>query len=164
MKRVGDDLPGFLEVIGIRDEKNYGGFVSAWKELIGEELSWHSRPVDIKGTLLLVAVDHPGWMTRIRFAENSLLTRLHQRFPQLGITSLAFSLVKELPSRARAVETQVPQQEATEKANSSPNTSDAEKAGSAPDETVPDPEKPAELFAALGRLRDAIRKKKPNDS
>ena len=100
MKKIGDELEGFFESFGIKDEKNYLGFIGAWNSLIGQDLSGHCRPTDIRGTVLLVAVDHPGWMTRIRFEEKKMLKKIRQTFPQLGINALGFILVEKLPKPA----------------------------------------------------------------
>ena len=107
MKKVGDALEGFFETYGIADEKNYFGFVGSWNKLIGNELACHSRPSDIRGTVLIISVDHPGWMTRIRFEEKKLLKKIRQAFPQLGITALGYNLVDKLPKPA-ALTKQVP--------------------------------------------------------
>ena len=103
MRKIGDELAGFFESFGIKDEKNYLGFIGAWRTLIGQDLSYHSRPTDIRGSVLFIAVDHPGWMTRIRFEEQKMLKKIRQSFPQLGITALGFLLVEKLPKSAHII-------------------------------------------------------------
>jgi len=100
MKKISEALDGFFETYGIVDDKNYFGFVGSWNKLIGQDLACHSRPGDIRGTVLIISVDHPGWMTRMRFEEKKLLKKIRQAFPQLGITTLGYHLVDKLPKAA----------------------------------------------------------------
>jgi hypothetical protein len=154
MKKAGDLVQGFFDTFGIRDDKNYAGFMAAWTDIIGERLATHSRPSDIKGQVLIVAVDHPGWMTHIRMAERETVRRIQKRFPQLNVVSLAFQLVDSLPQPTRV--RQVMETSRTEQ-------------GINPDKEVPnydtmlkEEEKPAEdktvLFSALDRLKAAMQK------
>lgn len=97
MKRAGDVLKNFFEGLGISDDKNYAGFFHAWREIVGQDLFAHCRAADIKGEILVVAVDHPGWMSRTQFKERDILRAIKKQFPQLGISSIAYTLVDRLP-------------------------------------------------------------------
>jgi hypothetical protein len=152
MKKAGDLLPGYFETYGIKDEKNYSGFVIAWNELIGNDLASHCRPLDIRGTVLIVAVDHPGWMTRIQFDERKILKKVQKRFPQIEVTSLAFSLVKELPKPVKTFVTKPVEKPENTSADLEENLGNAKKSGESKDD-------PAILFSALEKLKKAMDKK-----
>ena len=49
-----------------------------WSEIVGE-LAGHTRPVSVRGGVLVVAVDEPGWATELRFRQGELIDRLDQR-------------------------------------------------------------------------------------
>jgi hypothetical protein len=44
--------------------------------------------VDIRGTALVVEVDHPGWSQMVILSRERILTELERRFPELTITGL----------------------------------------------------------------------------
>jgi hypothetical protein len=150
MKKAGDLVQGFFETYGLTDDKNYLGFMAAWKDIIGDKLAVHSRPSDIRSGTLIVAVDHPGWMTHIRMAERDTLRRIKKRFPQLEISNLAFQLVDRLPPPSQS-------RQAIERAEQP-----APEPDETPNPTVPDAPATGDrqsLFSALDRLRDAMEKK-----
>jgi hypothetical protein len=165
MKKAGDLVEGFFETFGIRDDKNYAGFIAAWTDIIGERLATHSRPSDIKGQVLIVAVDHPGWMTHIRMAEREVIKKIQKRFPQLAIISVAFQLVDKLPPPSRgkkAIDQAERDGGASEKpsADQPDNIDPSDAKEIVHEEAVTDK---AVLFSALDRLRVAMEKKKTQE-
>jgi predicted nucleic acid-binding Zn ribbon protein len=48
---------------------------SEWTALVGPETAAHAKPVSLDGGCLLVVVDEPGWATRFRYEQASLLRR-----------------------------------------------------------------------------------------
>ncbi len=160
MKKASDLVEVFFETYGIRDEKNYAGFMAAWTDIIGPDIASHSRPHDIRAQVLLVAVDHPGWMTRIRFSEQTIIKNIQKRFPQLGIINIAFQLVDKLPPplRSKTVIEQAIKEPFCEEAVPEPTeiqqfevTIHEEEISSSTDKT--------KLFSALSRLRSAMEKR-----
>ena len=53
-----------------------GRVFTEWTALVGaHDRGAHARPVSLDGGCLLVVVDEPGWATRFRFEQASLLRR-----------------------------------------------------------------------------------------
>jgi len=48
---------------------------SEWETLVGAHTAAHAKPVSLDGGCLLVVVDEPGWATRFRYEQASLLGR-----------------------------------------------------------------------------------------
>ena len=48
---------------------------SDWSALVGTDTAAHAKPVSLDGGCLLVVVDEPGWATRFRYEQASLLRR-----------------------------------------------------------------------------------------
>jgi predicted nucleic acid-binding Zn ribbon protein len=46
-----------------------------WPALVGDDVAAHCRPVSLDRGCLLVAVDDPGWATRFRYEQASLIGR-----------------------------------------------------------------------------------------
>lgn len=49
---------------------------SRWEEIVGPDVASHVQPVVVRGSVLHLEADHPGWATQMRFLEADLLRRL----------------------------------------------------------------------------------------
>ena len=47
-----------------------------WDDIVGDQISAHSRPHALRERTLVVAVDDPAWATQLRFLETELLGRI----------------------------------------------------------------------------------------
>lgn len=56
------------------------------------KLSAHSRIIDLKNEILLVEVDHPGWIQLMQIYQKYILNGLRRYIPDLKISSLAFRM------------------------------------------------------------------------
>ena len=71
---------------------------SDWPELVGPALAGHTRPLSLRGGVLLVAVDDPAWGTEVRYRSADLLARISSR---LGAAAPGRVEVSVRPSGAR---------------------------------------------------------------
>lgn len=90
MQKASDLVQSFYKHFDIRDDKGYSGFFKAWRELVGENLAGHCQPADIRKGMLIVRVDHPGWMQEMKLVEKQVLKTIQKQFPSLEIRRLAF--------------------------------------------------------------------------
>ncbi|HEY2812954.1 MAG TPA: DUF721 domain-containing protein [Acidimicrobiales bacterium] len=74
-RTVGSSLDDVLRGLGNPGVAAVRTVFSGWTELVGDETAGHVRPVSLDGGCLLVVVDEPGWATRFRYEQASLLTR-----------------------------------------------------------------------------------------
>jgi len=83
---------------------SWSKFFGSWKQVAGENLAAHSRPVDLRNGVVFVEAEHPGWIQLLQMSQDSLLARLKRSFPELSITGIAFRLAKDgsLPGLARS--------------------------------------------------------------
>jgi hypothetical protein len=89
--------------------KNADTTLSVWKRLLfllderktardgaksytGENLFYHSKVVDFKNGILLVEVDHPGWIQLFQLHQKYLLRGFKKFAPELKISSLSYRL------------------------------------------------------------------------
>ena len=61
----------------------------------GQKLTEHTRVIDLKNGILLVEVDHPGWMSLLQFHKNYILRGLNLDMPNLKIKNIGFTLKKQ---------------------------------------------------------------------
>jgi lysophospholipase L1-like esterase len=58
----------------------------------GENLFYHSTIIERKNGVLLIEVDHPGWITLFQFSQKYIVRGFKKFAPELNINSLAFKL------------------------------------------------------------------------
>jgi hypothetical protein len=95
MKRAGKLLSAFFERNNIQDTQGYVDFFQSWHRIVGVDLAAHSDAVDIRNHALVVEVDHPGWMQKLHMQRERILKTLQQRYPNLEIRNIHFTLVEE---------------------------------------------------------------------
>ncbi len=80
------------------DIENGNRVVGAWRRTIesirpnGKNLAAHSQVVDVKKGLILIEVDHPGWIQLLQMHHRYILTGLKRLVPGLAINTLTFRL------------------------------------------------------------------------
>jgi predicted nucleic acid-binding Zn ribbon protein len=95
MKKAGDLLQNFLDEKIMNKAKEYSTLYSSWAVVAGDQCASHSKISDLKGTLLIVEADHPGWVQILQTRQTELLKSIQRRTPDLTITGISFKLAKE---------------------------------------------------------------------
>ena len=57
---------------------------------IGDRLAGNTRVIDLKKGILLVEVDHPGWIQYLRMYQKFIITGIKRELPELKINTMAF--------------------------------------------------------------------------
>ena len=57
---------------------------------IGERLAGNTRVIDLKKGVLLIEVDHSGWIQYLRMYQKFILTGIKRELPELKINTMAF--------------------------------------------------------------------------
>jgi len=101
VKKVGELLSGILNIDMTGKAREFSRLFSLWEQLTAKygiaAAAAHSQIQDIQRGVLLVGVDHPGWIQIFQTKEHLLLSDLQKSFPELGINGLAFRLGKAPP-------------------------------------------------------------------
>ena len=53
-----------------------GSLYRRWDELVGSRIGAHTRPLSLRGGVLVIGVSDPAWATQLRFLESRLLEQL----------------------------------------------------------------------------------------
>ena len=61
---------------GSTDAMALASVFTRWPEIVGPDLTDHVRPVRLADGVLVVAVDHPAWATKVRASGTALLGRV----------------------------------------------------------------------------------------
>lgn len=91
MRNAGDALHQLLKTYDL-EGKVGGSIFNAWKDIAGPEVSSHSKVKDIRNQVLLVEVDHPGWIQLMHMKKKQVLASVRRKYPELGIMDIRFYL------------------------------------------------------------------------
>ena len=72
-RKIGDLLRAFLAERGWLEPGPYAALFREWAAVAGPGLADHSRLVDVRDGVLMVEVDHPGWLQMAHLRKASLV-------------------------------------------------------------------------------------------
>jgi hypothetical protein len=75
-RRVRASLGDAASLLGAEGAVDLAALRGQWPELVGDEVAAHSWPVALRGGVLTVGTDHPGWASELRLLSGELLVRL----------------------------------------------------------------------------------------
>lgn len=87
---LGDVLDALTSKLGWNSPLAQSELLGSWAELAGEETAEHSAPVGIEDGILTVRCDSTAWATQLRIMRSQIATKIAQRYPDAGITSVHF--------------------------------------------------------------------------
>ncbi len=72
---VGENLDRLLGRWGGPTRRTVSGMAGRWREMVGDALAEHTRPVRVRDGTLIIAVDDPAWATQVRWLGEDLAAR-----------------------------------------------------------------------------------------
>ena len=81
MRKIGDVLRDFLKERGWPTEDPYAPLFRGWEEIAGPELGPRTRVVEVEDGVIVVEVDHPGWLQMLLLRKRSLLEAARKAVP-----------------------------------------------------------------------------------
>jgi len=94
MRKVGDVLRDFLKERGWPTEDPYAPLFRGWEEIAGRELGSRSRVVEVEDGVIVVEVEHPGWLQMLQLRKRSLLKAARAAVPGGRIEDLRGRLAR----------------------------------------------------------------------
>jgi len=88
MKSVGELLREYLRERGWLKANPYEPLFRDWSDIVGRSLGNHVRLVDVLEGILLVEVDHPGWLQMVQLRKQAILEGAKARAPDAMIQGL----------------------------------------------------------------------------
>jgi predicted nucleic acid-binding Zn ribbon protein len=83
--KISDVVRQVLENLERSDLKKCGKIFVHWKEIVGEQLTCHTKPFSMKGKKLIVHVDSSNWLYEITHHFEKDILKKVQEFVGLGI-------------------------------------------------------------------------------
>jgi predicted nucleic acid-binding Zn ribbon protein len=81
VKKAGDILREFLKKRGWSAEDPYAPLFRGWEDIAGSELGRRSRVVEVEDGVIVVEVDHPGWLQMLQLKKRALLEAARKAVP-----------------------------------------------------------------------------------
>jgi len=61
--------------LGMPPPDELTALVSAWTEIVGDDVAAHATVRSVRAGVCTIAVDDPGWATQVRYAEQQIVGR-----------------------------------------------------------------------------------------
>ncbi|MDR2305516.1 MAG: DUF721 domain-containing protein [Treponema sp.] len=99
MRKVGDIIKAMLGPELAETAQGYSDFFKSWEDITEKNhiaaAGFHSRIKEFEKGVVLIETEHPGWIQLLQTKERKLLYDFQRRFPEKGVTGIAFFLAKE---------------------------------------------------------------------
>ncbi len=59
-----------------------------WEEIVGEAVAANSRPVEVRGSVLIVKAKNAAWRNELSFQRNDIIAALNQRLSGIRIKEI----------------------------------------------------------------------------
>jgi predicted nucleic acid-binding Zn ribbon protein len=88
VKSIGDLLKEYMRERGWLGGNPYEPLFKEWRKIAGEGIASHARLIDIQNGILLVEVDHPGWLQLVQMKSAALLAAARATAPLAVVEGL----------------------------------------------------------------------------
>jgi len=88
VRKIGDVLRDFLKERGWPSEDPYARLFRGWEEIAGPDLGVRSRVVEVENGVVMVEVDHPGWLQMLQLRKKALLEAARKAVPGARVDDL----------------------------------------------------------------------------
>ncbi|MDR1174736.1 MAG: DUF721 domain-containing protein [Treponema sp.] len=99
MRKVGDIIKAMIGPELAETVRGYSDFFTSWEDITEKNhiaaAGFHSRIKEFERGVVLIETEHPGWTQLLQTKERKLLYDFQRRFPEKGVTGIAFFLAKE---------------------------------------------------------------------
>lgn len=83
-----DILNQFMDTLDYSEYNKEQKIENTWEKIAGIKISSHSKIKEIKNEVLVIEVEHPGWIQYILLEKKNIIGRINKRFPELNIRDL----------------------------------------------------------------------------
>lgn len=85
---IGDILGKWMQSRKWDSKLRQYSLFSRWPEIVGIKIARHARPLIWRGDVLVVAVDHPTWITELRMMEPEILEKIRGACPEVAVKKI----------------------------------------------------------------------------
>jgi predicted nucleic acid-binding Zn ribbon protein len=92
VKKLGDLVRAYMAERGWSRGNPYDPLFREWARVAGAQVATHARLVDVRAGILLVEVDHPGWLQMLQLRQAALLEAARRLVPGVRIDGMKVRL------------------------------------------------------------------------
>jgi len=86
-------VPHVFKGLGLEERLQQSQVFFHWPDIVGKDIARHAQPVSLRNKLLVVAVDHPGWLQELsRYHKPLLLQKVRGRIGQTAVRDIVFRI------------------------------------------------------------------------
>lgn len=86
-------VPGVLKGLGLEQRLQQSQVFYHWPDIVGKDIALHARPISLRNRLLIVGVDHPGWLQELsRYHKPLLLQKVRDRIGKTAVRDIVFRI------------------------------------------------------------------------
>jgi predicted nucleic acid-binding Zn ribbon protein len=86
-------VPSVVKGLGLEQRLQESQVFFHWPDIVGKDIARHAQPMSLKNRLLIVAVDHPGWLQELsRYHKPLLLQKVRERIGKTAVKDIVFRI------------------------------------------------------------------------
>jgi predicted nucleic acid-binding Zn ribbon protein len=79
-RAIGEVLPAVYKNLGLEERMDYVLLAGSWKDIVGENIFRHSKPVGVVNRCLIVEVDSPVWLNELNsYSKSDILRKVKEK-------------------------------------------------------------------------------------
>ncbi len=101
--RIGSILDRVFKNLDIDKKMKRLEALNQWREVVGEKINLHTRPLSIRKNTLFVLVDSSSWLAQLTYLRHKIISEFHRRYGKGVVENIYFRLgeVKRIGSAER---------------------------------------------------------------
>ena len=109
MRDSADIIKQFFDRDIAQEGEDWIRLISSWERIIGTDLAAHITIKDMKGSVLILNCDHPGWAQIFYMKKTAIMNKIRKQFTKSTIKSFRVicdnqNINRELVENARIIE------------------------------------------------------------
>jgi predicted nucleic acid-binding Zn ribbon protein len=89
-EKIGTILKRVLKKKGLREGIDKERVISLWGEVVGKEISKHTRPLYIQNGILFIGVDTPIWGNEVSLLKKEIEERINLKIGRRVVKRISF--------------------------------------------------------------------------
>lgn len=90
--RVGSVLERVFKSLGIDKKMRQLQALDQWREVVGEKINLHTRPLAIRKKSLFVLVDSSSWLAQLSYIKHKIISEFDRRYGEGVVENIYFRL------------------------------------------------------------------------
>ena len=90
--RIGSILDRVFKNLDIDKKMTQLEALNQWREVVGDKINLHTRPLSIRKNSLFVLVDSSSWLAQLTYLRHKIISELHRRYGEGVVENIYFRL------------------------------------------------------------------------